>query len=215
MSRKRRIVLKLDLEEPYRCNLDVFAGCQQHAVEEGWECVINPFADRALSSERPGGGFDGVLAHATEPLVRAAIRARVPMVNVSVDSPRGVPSVLPDCAAAGAMAAEHLLGRGFRQFGFLGFSRNAFSRRQREGFHAVLKREGFPCTDHGFGLNRYIANDIALNRGAKAFGLMEFIAAAYMEAGTQNRHRFPQCFAVRDCIVGKHEMHQMIEICIR
>ena len=44
-ARKRRVVLKLDLEEPYRCNLDVFAGCQQYAAEVGWDCMINPFAD--------------------------------------------------------------------------------------------------------------------------------------------------------------------------
>ena len=157
-ARKRRVVLKLDLEEPYRCNLDVFAGCQQYAAEVEWDCMINPFADRVLSSKRETGSFDGVLAHGTEPLVKAARRTGVPIVNVSVDAPRGVPSVIPDCRAAGAMAAEHLLGRGFRQFGFLGFSRNLFSRRQREGFHSALNQEGFPCTDHSFGLNSYIAS---------------------------------------------------------
>ncbi|MCH1506108.1 MAG: hypothetical protein L7V86_21185, partial [Verrucomicrobiales bacterium] len=84
-ARKRRVVLKLDLEEPYRCNLDVFAGCQQYAAEVEWDCMINPFADRVLSSKRETGSFDGVLAHGTEPLVKAARRTGVPIVNVSVD----------------------------------------------------------------------------------------------------------------------------------
>ena len=158
MAKKRRVALMLELGLPFRCNMDVFAGCQKYAAEEGWDCIINPFADRVLGG-RGGGAFDGILAHATLPLVKAARRARVPVVNVSVNSPEGkVPSVIPDCEAAGAMAAEHLLGRGFRQFGFLGFARNAFSRLQSEGFRAVLKREGFPCTIHRFGLNSHIAN---------------------------------------------------------
>jgi LacI family transcriptional regulator len=152
-----------NLELPFRCNMDVLAGCQRYASEVGWDCVINPFADRALGSKRAGDSFDGVLAHATPPLVTAARRARVPVVNVTVNSPedspvRELPAVLPDCEAAGVMAARHLVGRGFRQFGFLGFARNAFSRRQRNGFHAELEREGFPCTDHRFGLVSHIAN---------------------------------------------------------
>ncbi len=114
MAIKRRVVLRLDLEQPFRCNMDVFAGCQHYAADAGWNCVIKPFADRSLSSKQAGAAFDGVLAYATEPPVEAANQARVPIVNVSVDSSRGVTSVIPDCEAAGAMAAEHLLGRGFR-----------------------------------------------------------------------------------------------------
>ena len=95
-------------------------------------------------------GFDGVVGHATPSLARAARRSRVPVVNVSVNSlvnsqVRKLPSVLPDCEAAGAMAARHLMGRGFRQFGFLGFKRNVFSQRQRDGFHAALGQQGRTC----------------------------------------------------------------------
>ena len=147
----------------YRCNMDVLAGCQQFAAEAGWDCVITPFADRALTSRQSGRSFDGVIGHASPALAKAAGRARVPVVNVTVnaseDSPvLKLPAVLPDCEAAGALAAEHLLARGFRHFGFLGFSRNTFSRRQRRGYHAVLKREGFSCSDHQFGMNSHIAN---------------------------------------------------------
>ncbi len=150
-------------ELPYRCSMDVLAGCQQFAAEAGWNCVINPFADRELGSRSAGRGFAGVIAHASPALAKAAQRTRVPVVNVTVNIPVGspvlnLPAVLPDCEAAGALAAEHLLARGFRHFGFLGFSRNTFSRRQRAGYHAVLKREGFSCTDHHFGMNSHIAN---------------------------------------------------------
>jgi LacI family transcriptional regulator len=112
-----------DTELSYRCTMDVLAGCQQYAAEVGWDCIINPFADRALGSRRSRRGFDGVIGHASP-----------------------------------ALAAEHLLARGFRHFGFLGFSRNTFSRQQWKGYRGVLKREGFPCTDHQFGMNSHIAN---------------------------------------------------------
>ncbi|MDC0270550.1 hypothetical protein OAK94_02475, partial [bacterium] len=161
---KKRVALVLDNTDwAYRCNMDVLAGCQQFAAEAGWDCVINPFADRALASRQSGRSFDGVIGHASPALAKAAGRAGVPVVNVTVnaseDSPvLKLPAVLPDCEAAGALAAGHLLARGFRHFGFLGFSRNTFSRRQRKGYHAVLKREGFSCNDHQFGMNRHIAN---------------------------------------------------------
>lgn len=161
---KKRVALVLDNTDwAYRCNMDVLAGCQQFAAEAGWDCVINPFADRALASRQSGRSFDGVIGHASPALAKAAGRAGVPVVNVTVnaseDSPvLKLPAVLPDCEAAGALAAEHLLARGFRHFGFLGFARNTFSRRQRKGYHAVLKREGFSCNDHQFGMNRHIAN---------------------------------------------------------
>jgi len=148
----------INLDEPYRAHVEVFAGCQEYAAEAGWACVIHPFADRALKQGNQNP-YDGILARATLPLVKEARRARVPVVNVMVNSPDSeIPSVFPDCAAAGALAAEHLLGRGFRNLGFLGYSRNVFSRLQREGFHAVLKREGYPCTDHSFGWSRHTAN---------------------------------------------------------
>ncbi|NRA87600.1 MAG: hypothetical protein HRU28_09430, partial [Rhizobiales bacterium] len=58
-----RIALKLDLELPFRCNMEGFAGGQEYAAESGWDCVINPFADRVIGSKRAGVTFDGVLAH--------------------------------------------------------------------------------------------------------------------------------------------------------
>ncbi|MGI9244626.1 MAG: substrate-binding domain-containing protein [Verrucomicrobiales bacterium] len=160
----KRVALVLDnMELPFRCNMDVLAGCQKFAAEANWDCVINPFADRALGSHSGSRGFDGVIAHASPALAKAARSAGVPVVNVTVntqeDSPvRKLPAVLPDCEAAGALAAEHLLARGFKHFGFLGFSRNTFSRQQWKGFCEVVKIEGFSCTDHRFGINSHIAN---------------------------------------------------------
>jgi len=153
-TKPRRVAISLDLNWGYKRHLEVYAGCQKYADEAGWDCSINPAADRML--KRKGGGvpFDGVIARATTQLAQAARQAGVPMVNVWVNSPtRGLPSVFADFETSGVMAAEHLLARGFRKFGYLGFLRDIDSQRQLQGFRNVVRARGFPCSVHRVGRN--------------------------------------------------------------
>lgn len=147
----RRVAISLELDWGFRRHLEVYAGCQKFADEAGWQCTINPCVERVLK-EGPGpAAFDGIIARATKPLAAAAARAGVPLVNVWLNSPvPALPSVFPDFEVSGVMAAEHLIGRGFRQFGYLGYQREVDSRRQWRGFHGVIKQAGFPCTAHRF-----------------------------------------------------------------
>lgn len=146
-GKPRRVAISIDLHWGFKRHLEVHAGCQRYADEAGWVCSINPAADRLLRS--PARACDGVIARVTQALADAARKARVPVVNVWLNSPaRGVPSVLPDFAAAGAMAAEHLLARGFRQFGYLGYRRDRDYPLQQQGFLGVVRRMGFSCSEH-------------------------------------------------------------------
>jgi LacI family transcriptional regulator len=148
-ARPRRVAISLDLDWGYKRHLEVYAGCQKYADEVGWDCSINPAADHML--QRQGGGvpFDGVIARATACLAQAARQAGVPVVNVWVNSPtQGLPSVFADFEASGVMAAEHLLSRGFRKFGYLGFLRDIDSQRQFHGLRNAVRRKGFPCSLH-------------------------------------------------------------------
>ena len=43
------------------------------------------------------------------------------------------------------MGAEHLLARGFRHFGYLGFRRDENSRQQLVGYQETLQEAGFDC----------------------------------------------------------------------
>ena len=145
-GKKRRVAISLELDWAFKRHLEVYAGCQRYADEVGWDCTINPAVDRMLKAKSGEIPYDGVLARATKPLAVAAKRAGVPLVNVWMNSPvSGLPSVFPDVEAAGVMAAEHLLARGFRHFGFLGFQRDIDSRLQLQGFRGVTRREGFRC----------------------------------------------------------------------
>ena len=63
---------------------------------------------------------------------------------------RGVVNVVTDSAAIGRMAAEHLLGCGFKRFAYCGYARtpleNAhWSEVRRKSFSAQIKSAGYPA----------------------------------------------------------------------
>ena len=153
MGKRRRVAVMIELDWPFNRHMKVFAGCQEYAAEAGWDCTVNPFADRTLESHRGASPYDGILGRPTQQLADEARRAGVPVVNVWMNSPAraSLPGVFPDFEEAGVMAAGHLLARGFRQFGFLGYFRDVTSRLQLKGFRSVIKASGFSCSVHRFG----------------------------------------------------------------
>ena len=105
-----------------------------------------PTEDDALEAAIAALECEGVIMEANNARRHAiARRVTVPVVNVSTrrDTP-GVASVTADDRAIGAMAAEHLLGRGFRHFAFFGMA-TAFSLNRRTGFHETVARTGCSC----------------------------------------------------------------------
>ena len=92
---------------------------------------------------------DGIISRATTPkLLEAVQKTGVPLVEVT--DRRGdvdVPQVRSDDAAIGYMAAQHLLDRGFQQFGFCGFKSETWSQRREEAFvEAVDAKTNAPCS---------------------------------------------------------------------
>src|SRR5947207_2983742 len=57
----------------------------------------------------------------------------------------GFPQVLTEQNAVARLASSHLLERGFKQFGFCGFSGHDWSRRRRDGFIRSIADAGFSC----------------------------------------------------------------------
>jgi LacI family transcriptional regulator len=90
---------------------------------------------------------DGILCRPTSPqLAELFRRKRIPVVNLNdVHADLGLPLIESDQTAIGKLAAEHLLERGFRHFGFCGFSGHAWSAKRREGFAARLVEAGCDC----------------------------------------------------------------------
>lgn len=78
-------------------------------------------------------------------------RAQVPVVNAARTlslarlTQSRIPSVLPDDAAVGRMAFEYFVDRGFKQFGFCGHPRAAWSLERREAFVGACAEAGYVC----------------------------------------------------------------------
>jgi len=148
MAKQRRVAVTIELEWPYKRHHEVFAGIQHYAQQRGnWECIPDLFAGPSLDAKRSKAPYDGIIARVAPPLAEWARRAGVPLVNTWFNSwVTDVPVVAPDFAASGRMAAEHLIARGFRQFGFAGYTRQRVVKQQLAGFRAALGTVGFSCS---------------------------------------------------------------------
>jgi LacI family transcriptional regulator len=145
MAKRRHVALMLDLDWPYKRHHGVFAGTQQYAQECGqWECILDAHPQQTLAEGRHSKPvYDGIIARVGPQLGETAKRLGVPMVNVWTNSPvTDVPLVSPDFEAVGRMAARHLMGRGFRHFGFLGLSRQRSVKTSRRAFEATVAGAG-------------------------------------------------------------------------
>ena len=91
---------------------------------------------------------DGVIARIeTEAIAKAVTACGLPAVDVS--AARHLPELVyveTDDPAVAGLAAEHLLQRGFRHFGFCGDARFMWSKGREEHFQRLIAAAGFPCS---------------------------------------------------------------------
>lgn len=91
--------------------------------------------------------WDGIIARVKTPAIARAVRRNgSPVVDLYGSMPRfGFPYIRSDEVAVGRMAAEHLIDRGFRRFGFCGYNGTDWSDLRRLGFEKRVTEAGFPC----------------------------------------------------------------------
>ena len=87
----------------------------------------------------------GVIAPATPQTKRVLERMKIPVVNSIDEVATKVPTVMFDQAAAGRMAAEHLIGQGLERFGYVSRTRGLYAELRWRGYHGALKAAGFGC----------------------------------------------------------------------
>ena len=121
----------------------VLAGVQEYAAGLGWRLRQAPASAGVLPVVRAWRPH-GVVAHVTEEAVVTALkRLRRPVVNTTTTlATWDGPLVEVDHAAVGRLAAEHLLDRGYRHFGYLGSDWAGFSLAREEAFRARLAGAG-------------------------------------------------------------------------
>lgn len=90
---------------------------------------------------------DGVIARIENAVIEAAVRALgVPIVNVSATGLASeFPVVISDSAAVTRLAAEHMLERGLKHFGYCGDARFVWSAAHGENFKEFLESRGCAC----------------------------------------------------------------------
>ena len=90
---------------------------------------------------------DGVLAAInTREEAECAASFEIPIVNVSSALPKPpVPSCVIDNRAIGVQAADHLISKGFRSYGYLGLREVEYSKERGDGYQSRLSEGGFSC----------------------------------------------------------------------
>ncbi len=130
---------------------EVIGGIQQYSREQGgWQLFVEPRGVEQRQQWLPHGWRgDGVIARVGFPELAEQLDALdLPVVNVSgiqlaeVDFPR----VSADQVAAAAMAAQHLLMRGFRNFAYFALMGIEYVSAHRRAFEAALADAGCSCS---------------------------------------------------------------------
>ncbi|HOM15937.1 MAG TPA: XylR family transcriptional regulator, partial [Thermoguttaceae bacterium] len=90
---------------------------------------------------------DGILARTrTHKTLKRILDLGIPMVNLGEEPLEGVPIVDIDSAKIGRLAAEHLLERGFRHFGYVGIRGVCWSDRRKDAFVQRVEAAGATCS---------------------------------------------------------------------
>lgn len=129
----------------------VLAGIEDWLLESGanWRLRHAPSTSRVMPSLREWQAH-GVLGHVFEEgLAKELTALEVPWVNTTLTIPwLDVPAVDAHHSQVGRMAAEYLLQRSFRSFGFFGNKWALFSRLRELGFRQRLQESGFDAVPH-------------------------------------------------------------------
>ncbi len=93
---------------------------------------------------------DGIISRAAYPeLARLVLQTQVPVVDLNEQVlGLGLPLIFNDHRAIGRLAAEHLLERGFRHFGFIGHPGIYWSEERHQGFTEAVQDAGFCCEEY-------------------------------------------------------------------
>ncbi|MFN7293115.1 MAG: substrate-binding domain-containing protein [Pirellula sp.] len=147
---RRRVVLLVETSTSYGRSL--LSGIVRFVrMHDEWSLYLE---QRDLTASPPSWlsdwRGDGIISRVTTPgLIETVAKTGVPVVDLTDRYCRsGLPLVRTDDQLVGRMAAEHLMERGFKRFGFVGFPHEAWSARRLNGFQNYLAEHGHTCSIH-------------------------------------------------------------------
>ena len=129
---------------------DILSGIAQYLREhQPWALYHEPhsLADSLPSWLRQWRG-DGIIVRAQNREITRAVKATgIPVVDVlGVIPEAGLPLVHVNNPLVAQLAADHLIERGFRHFGFFGIKDENWSEQRRDGFGQALAGQAAPPT---------------------------------------------------------------------
>jgi LacI family transcriptional regulator len=144
-AKERRVAILVDTSLSW--GRDIIRGALRQArVREGWIIGVgNPRHEEWHDGLRDA---DGVIARVSDSgMARVLKRTGVPVVNVSAMVVPGADfhRVATDVEAAGRLAAEYFLERGFRHFGYVSLIASDYVARQRRAFARTVRAAGSEC----------------------------------------------------------------------
>jgi len=169
MPKKRRIAVAINAQHPHTEDQQLYQGIRRYSQDHpGSEYILTPFITEDLIAASPSKPpYDGIIAQATLELEAAAARLKIPVVDVWRDSllSGAVPCACPDFKKAGRMVGEHLISRGFENFGVVVTQSsqeqdemcgvNVYA--EKPSFFVTVKEHGFKCS-HFTTLRNFIDN---------------------------------------------------------
>jgi LacI family transcriptional regulator len=143
----KRVAILVDTSTTW--GRDVIAGVHRYSRENvGWQLFVEP---RGVEQRRwlpTAWKGDGVIARVGfTDLAKKLKSLKLPVVNVSGITLPSVnfPRVVSDQVAAANLAAEHLLARGFRHFGYFSLLGLEYVAEHQQAFLGRLRMEGHRC----------------------------------------------------------------------
>jgi LacI family transcriptional regulator len=143
----KRVAILVDTSTSW--GRDVIAGVHRYSRENTrWQLFVEP---RGVEQRRwlpTGWKGDGVIARVGFIDLAKKLKAlKLPVVNVSgITLPNvNFPRVISDQVAAANLAAEHLLARGFRNFGYFSLLGVEYVMEHQQAFLDALRKKGHGC----------------------------------------------------------------------
>lgn len=127
-------------------------GVMNYSEHASWSLWIKSGGQDAPLWLPPEWRGDGIIARIGTPAAARRVRvAGVPVVNISAIELAGVdfPRVATDLRAAGRLAAEHLLDRGFVDFAYYGLTHRPYVDHHYEGFAEKVASVCSACPFYG------------------------------------------------------------------
>ena len=147
LSSMRQVAVMVETDSSAGCR--IIRGIANFAERNNnWHLLIDPRDHEHRSWLPDGWNGDGIIARVSSMQQLAHLRKRnLPLVNVDdlfCDEPE-LPSVITDENRLAEMALDHLLDRGFRQFGYFAPPSTFYSKKRGNAFSSRCELSGYPC----------------------------------------------------------------------